>query len=127
MNLHQKPFRQKTLGNKAVSAVPHAFFCEGKTTQFGKNNHAHVRAGEPNLFGGFQSVHPGHAEIEKDKIGFIQGCQLHSVLAVTCCSYDLKTTGKFEVVTDGAQRGRRIVSNQNADFGGCVHPFTPGN
>jgi len=109
-----------------VSAVPQAFFSEGKTVQFGENNHAQVGAGEPDLFGGFESVDPGHAEIEKDKIGLVQGCELHSILAVTGRCNDLKAARKFQVVADGAQRRRRIVSDQNADFSWRVHLFTAG-
>jgi len=124
LNLHQEPFRKKAFGNEAVSAAPLTFIRQGKSVQFGEDDHAHVRTGKADLLGGFEAVDARHAEIEQGQIGLVERRELDGILAVTGRSDDLKGARKLQVVTNGTQRRWGIISDENADFFQCVHHFS---
>src|SRR5271170_2173873 len=102
------------LGDEAVRAVAKTFIGQREAIEFGKDNHAQVRAGEADLLCSLQPVDPRHAEIEENQIGLVDGRELNRVQAITGGTNDLKASGEFEVVADGLEGRGGIVGDENA-------------
>jgi hypothetical protein len=114
-NFGNQSIGELALMNETIGTMPAAFVGYRRAIQFGKDNHAQVRTGEADLQSCLQSVYPRHAEIEKHQVWLAGGCQLHCIQAITRSSYDLKPPGKFELITDGAERCGRIVGYKHTN------------
>jgi hypothetical protein len=109
------------LVDEAVGAVAPTLVGKREALKFGKDNHAQVRAGEADLLCSLQPIDPRHAEIEKDKVRLVGGCELNRVQAVTSSPHDLKTAGEFQVITDRTKRCGGIVGYKNANCIALAH------
>jgi hypothetical protein len=111
LDFREQTVRQMTFVDEAVRAVAATLVGDRKAIELGKDDHPQVRTGEADLLGSLQSVHPRHAEIEKNQIGLADGCELNRIQAVTGGTYDLKPAGEFEVITHRTKRCGGIVGN----------------
>jgi hypothetical protein len=116
LDLREKALGQMALGDETVRTVAEAFVGKREAVEFGEDDQAQARAGETDSLGSFETVDPGHAEIEEYQIRLVHGRELDRVQAVTGGTDDLKATGEFEVVADGTESRWRIVSDENANF-----------
>jgi hypothetical protein len=94
-NLREQAVRQVTLVDEAIGAVATTFVSKRKAIEFREDDHPQVWTGEADLLCSLQSIDPRHAEIEKDQIRLVDGCELYSIQAVTGFPHDLKPSGKF--------------------------------
>jgi hypothetical protein len=114
-NLENQCVRQLALRNKAIGPKAFAFVCERKAVELGEDDDAQSGKRLAELPGGFQAVQPRHAEIEQGEIGLMAFGQSDGVHAVLGSANHLEASGEFEIFTDGAQCGWRVVRNQDAD------------
>src|ERR1700739_5050614 len=106
-----------SLGDETVRTVAETLVGKKEAVEFGEDDQAQARTGETDSLGSFETVDPGHAEIEEYQIGLVHGRELDRVEAVAGGTEGLKHTGEFEVVADGTKSRWGIVRDENANFG----------